>query len=317
MELKAIGVLMTYPMSSYLEQELDKRFNLFRLWNLPQKNDFFKENSGSIRAVVGNTKVGADRELIDSLPALEIVSSFSVGLDKVDLGHCKEKGIRVTNTPDVLTEDVADLAIGLMLATLRGICECDRYVRGGLWKKGDFKLTTKFSGKKVGIIGLGRIGTAIAKRAEAFNCPISYYSRSQKPESKYKYFPSVVELASDCDILVVACALTEETRHIINRQVIDALGPKGFLINIGRGPHIDEPELVSALIERRIAAAGLDVFENEPHVPEELFGLDNVVLVPHIGSDTVETVKAMADLVVGNLEAHFSKKPLLTPVFID
>ncbi|KAL7598982.1 hypothetical protein Lser_V15G25242 [Lactuca serriola] len=201
-----------------------------------------------------------------------------------------------------------------MLTTLRGISECDRYVRGGLWKKGDFKLTTKFSGKKVGIIGLGRIGTAIAKRAEAFNCPISYYSRSQKPESNYKYFPSVVELASDCDILVVACALTEETRHIINRQVIDALGPKGFLINIGRGPHIDEPELVSALVERRIAGAGLDVYENEPHVPEELFGLDNVVLVPHIGSGTVETRIVMADLVVGNLEAHFSNSPLLTPV---
>ncbi|KAL4589194.1 hypothetical protein LXL04_002099 [Taraxacum kok-saghyz] len=312
--MEAIGVLMTFPMSSYLEQELEKRFNLFRLWNLPDKNNFLKDNPGSIRAVVGNTKIGADRELIDSLPALEIVSSFSVGLDKVDLGHCKDKGIRVTNTPDVLTEDVADLAIELMLATLRRICECDRYVRGGLWKKGDFKLTTKFSGKKIGIIGLGRIGTAIAKRAEAFSCPISYYSRTQKPELKYKYFPSVLELASDCQILVVSCPLTDETRHIINRQVIDAIGPKGFLINIGRGPHVDEPELVSALVEGRIAGAGLDVFENEPNVPEELFGLDNVVLVPHVGSDTFETVKAMADLVVGNLEAHFSKKPLLTPV---
>ncbi|KAC9514757.1 hypothetical protein R6Q59_012989 [Mikania micrantha] len=312
--MEAIGVLMMFPMSSYLEQELDRRFNLFRMWNIPQKNDFFKENSGSIRAVVGNANVGADRELIDSLSALEIVSSFSVGLDKVDLGYCKEKGIRVTNTPDVLTEDVADLAIGLILATLRRICECDRYVRSGLWKKGDFKLTTKFSGKKVGIIGLGRIGTAIATRAEAFNCPISYYSRSEKPGSKYKYFPSVVELASDCDILIVACPLTEETRHIINREVIDALGPKGYLINIGRGPHIDEPELVSALVEGRIAGAGLDVFEQEPHVPEELFGLDNVVLLPHVGSGTVETRNAMADLVVGNLEAHFRKKPLLTPV---
>lgn len=312
--MEAIGVLLTFPMSSYLEQQLDKRFNLFRLWNLPKRNDFFKDNAGSIRAVVGNANVGADRELIDSLPALEILSSFSVGLDKVDLVYCKEKGIRVTNTPDVLTDDVADLAIGLMLATLRRICECDRYVRGGLWNRGDFKLTTKFSGKKVGIIGLGRIGTAIAKRAEAFNCPISYYSRSEKPESKYKYFPTVIELASDSQILVVACPLTEETRHVINREVIDALGPKGFLINIGRGPHVDERELVSALVEGRLAGAGLDVFENEPQVPEELFGLDNVVLLPHVGSGTVETRNEMADLVVGNLEAHFSKKPLLTPV---
>ncbi|XP_076889462.1 hydroxyphenylpyruvate reductase-like isoform X3 [Bidens hawaiensis] len=312
--MEKISVLITSPMNSYLEQQLDKRFNLLRLWTFPQKDEFFKEYSGSIRAVVGNRSVPNDREFIDSLLALEIVASFGVGVDQVDLACCKERGIKVTNTPDVLTDDVADLAIGLMLTTLRRICECDRYVKHGLWKTGEFKLTTKFSGKKVGIIGLGRIGTAIAKRAEAFNCPISYYSQSKKPESNYKYFPSVIELASDCDILVVACPLTEETRHIINREVIDALGPKGYLINIGRGPHIDEPELVSALVEGRIAGAGLDVFENEPHVPEELFKLDNVVLLPHVGSGTVETRNAMADLVVGNLEAHFSKKPLLTPV---
>ncbi|XP_076945358.1 glyoxylate/hydroxypyruvate/pyruvate reductase 2KGR-like isoform X2 [Bidens hawaiensis] len=312
--MENINVLITSPMNSYLEKQLDKRFNLLRLWTFPQKDEFFKEYSGSIRAVAGNLHVPNDREFIDSLPALEIVASYGVGVNHVDLEYCKERGIKVTNTPDVLTNDVADLAIGLILTTLRRICESDRFVKGGLWKAGDFKLTTKFSGKKVGIIGLGRIGTAIAKRAEAFNCPISYYSRSKKPESNYKYFPSVVELASDCDILVVACPLTEETRHIINREVIDALGPTGYLINIGRGPHIDEPELVSALVEGRIAGAGLDVFENEPHVPEELFKLDNVVLLPHVGSGTVETRNEMADLVVGNLEAYFNKKPLLTPV---
>lgn len=305
---------MVCPMSLYLEQELESRFKLFRFWNFPQKKEFLKDNSSSIRAVVGTATAGADADLIESLPSLEIVANFSVGLDKVDLVKCKEKGIRVTNTPDVLTEDVADLAIGLILTTLRRVCECDRYVRSGLWKKGDFKLTTKFSGKSVGIIGLGRIGLAIAKRAEAFGCPISYYSRSQKPDSKYKYFPSVIELASNCAILVVACPLTDETHHIINRKVIDALGPKGVLINIGRGPHVDEPELVSALIEGRLGGAGLDVFEHEPEVPEQLFGLDNVVLTPHVASGTVETRKAMADLVIGNLEAHFSKKPLLTPV---
>jgi hydroxypyruvate reductase 2 len=172
----------------------------------------------------------------------------------------------------------------------------------------------QFSGKTVGIVGLGRIGTAIAKRAEAFNCSICYYSRTQKQESKYKYYPSVVELASNCDILVVACPLTEQTHHIINREVISALGPKGFLINIGRGKHVDEPELVSALLEGRLGGAGLDVFENEPHVPEELFGLENVVLLPHVGSGTVETRTVMADLVLGNLEAHFLGKPLLTPL---
>jgi hydroxypyruvate reductase 2 len=155
---------------------------------------------------------------------------------------------------------------------------------------------------------------AIAKRAEAFNCPISYYTRSMKTDVNYKYYPNVIDLAANCQILVVACPLTEETRHIINRQVIDTLGPKGVLINIGRGPHVDEAELVSALVEGRLGGAGLDVFEFEPQVPEQLFGLDNVVLLPHVGSGTVETRNAMADLVVGNLEAHFLSKPLLTPV---
>ncbi|OMO54063.1 hypothetical protein CCACVL1_28084 [Corchorus capsularis] len=312
--MESIGVLMACPMNTYLEQELEKRFNLHKFWTVPEKSAFLTTHKNSIRAVVGNAFAGADAELIEALPKLEIVASFSVGLDKIDLAKCKEKGIRVTNTPDVLTDDVADLAIGLMLAVLRRLCESDRYVRSGKWKKGDYKLTTKFSGKRVGIIGLGRIGLAIAKRAEAFSCPINYFARTEKPEIKYKYYPSVVELAANSDILVVACALTEETRHIINREVIDALGPKGVLINIGRGPHVDEPELVSALVEGRLGGAGLDVFEHEPEVPEELFGLENVVLLPHVGSGTIETRQAMADLVIGNLEAHFLNKPLLTPV---
>ncbi|XP_047329597.1 glyoxylate/hydroxypyruvate/pyruvate reductase 2KGR-like [Impatiens glandulifera] len=314
--MESIGVLMTCPMNAYLEQELDKRFKLFRFWHFPQEHTFLSEHSATIRAVVGNASIGANANLIDALPSLEIVSSFSVGLDKVDLAKCKDKGIRVTNTPGVLTEDVADLAIGLMIALLRRLCESDRYVRGGLWKKkGNFKSTTKFSGKSVGIIGLGRIGLAIAKRAEAFGCPISYYSRSPKATSNYyKYYPTVVDLASNCEILVVACALTEETRHIINREVIDALGPEGVVINIGRGPHIDEAELVSALVEGRLGGAGLDVFENEPEVPDQLFELENVVLTPHVGSGTNETRKAMTDLVIGNLEAHFLNKPLLSPV---
>ncbi|XP_074275985.1 hydroxyphenylpyruvate reductase [Silene latifolia] len=312
--MEGIGVLMVCPMNTYLEEQLSKRFKFYQFWTHQDRSQFLSEHARAIRAVVGNASAGADATLIDALPNLEIVSSFSVGLDKIDLKKCKEKGIRVTNTPDVLTDDVADLAIGLMLAVLRRIPQCDRYVRSGSWKKGDFKLTTRFSGKTVGIIGLGRIGAAIAKRAEAFDCPIAYFSRTKKADSNYTYYPSVVELASNCDILVVACALTEETRHIINREVMEALGPKGVLINIGRGPHVDEPELVSALVEGRLGGAGLDVFEKEPHVPEELFKLDNVVLLPHVGSGTEETRTDMANLVLGNLEAHFSGKPLLTQV---
>ncbi|KAK3219840.1 hypothetical protein Dsin_013810 [Dipteronia sinensis] len=312
--MESIGVLMACPMNTYLEQELEKRFLLFKFWDFPDKALFLDTHRSTIRAVVGNATAGADAELIENLPKLEIVSSFSVGLDKIDLAKCREKGIRVTNTPDVLTEDVADLAIGLILAVLRRLCESDRYVRSGKWKKGDYKLTTKFTGKSVGIIGLGRIGLAIAKRAEAFSCPISYYTRTKKSDVNYTYYPSVIELASNCQILIVACPLTEQTRHIINREVIDALGPKGVLINIGRGPHVDEHELVPALVEGRLGGAGLDVFENEPEVPEVLFGLENVVLTPHVGSGTVETRTVMADLVLGNLEAHFLSKPLLTPV---
>ncbi|XWS20279.1 hypothetical protein CRYUN_Cryun31cG0087100 [Craigia yunnanensis] len=306
---------MTCPMFAYLEQELETRFNLIKLWNhSTSKPEFFKNHSSFIKAVVGNTKLGADAEMIDSLPNLEIVASYTVGLDRIDLDKCKEKGIKVTNTPDVLTDDVADLAIGLALAVLRKVCVCDQFVRSGNWISGDFGLATKFSGKSVGIVGLGRIGSAIAKRAEAFDCPISYHSRSKKPNTNYKYYSNIVDLAANCRILIVACALTEETHHIVNRKVIDALGPNGILINIGRGAHVDEPELVSALLEGRLGGAGLDVFENEPEVPEQLFALENVVLVPHVGSDTEETCKAMADLVISNLEAHFKGEPLLTPV---
>ncbi|KAI4325297.1 hypothetical protein MLD38_030709 [Melastoma candidum] len=312
--MESIGVLMACPMNPYLETELSRRFTLHRFWEAPDKPLFLSNTGPSIRAVVGNASASADAALIDALPALEIVANFSVGLDKIDLAKCREKGIRVTNTPDVLTDDVADLAIGLCLAVLRRICESDRYVRSGAWKKGDYRLTTKFTGKTVGIIGLGRIGTAIARRAEAFDCPISYYSRTEKPNCRYKYYPSVVELASNCHILIVACPLNKDTRHIINREVMDSLGPKGVLINIGRGPHVDEPELVKALVEGRLGGAGLDVFEKEPEVPEDLFPLQNVVLLPHVGSGTVEARTAMADLVLGNLEAHFLNKPLLTPV---
>ncbi|XP_038897872.1 glyoxylate/hydroxypyruvate/pyruvate reductase 2KGR-like [Benincasa hispida] len=312
--MESIGVAMTTPMFSYLEQQLERRFNLFKLWNHPLDSDFLQENAQSIRAVVGCTKSGADANLIDSLPALEIVATFSVGLDKIDLPKCMEKGIRVVNTPDVLTDDVADAAIGLAMAVSRRICESDRFVRSGSWTKDGFRLATRFNGKSVGILGLGRIGSAIAKRAEAFGCPIGYFTRRKMHQSGYKYFPSVLDLAANSQILFVSCTLTEETKHIVNREVIDTLGPNGILINVGRGAHIDESELVSALLEGRLGGAGLDVFENEPHVPEQLLELENVVLLPHVGTDTIETSIAMADLVISNLEAHFRNEPLITPV---
>ncbi|OAY78360.1 Hydroxyphenylpyruvate reductase [Ananas comosus] len=313
----SFGVLLTYPMDSYLEEELARRFRLFRLWEAPPERrlGFLRAHACSIRAVVGNTAVGADADTIDALRALEIVASFSVGLDKVDLARCRARGIRVTNTPDVLTHDVADLAVALAIDVLRRVGAADRFVRRGAWEEGGFGLASRFSGKKVGILGLGRIGLAVATRAEAFGCPISYTSRSEKlHRPNYKYHSNAADLAADCDVLVVSCALTEETRRIVDRAVIDALGPNGVLINVGRGAHVDEPELVSALVEGRLGGAGLDVFTDEPSVPEALLGLENVVLVPHVGSSTWETSRAMADLVIANLEAHVMKKPLLTPV---
>nr|AGW27202.1 putative hydroxyphenylpyruvate reductase 2 [Salvia miltiorrhiza] len=312
--MENVGVMMTTPMSAYLEQQLQQRFTLFKLWESPSRTQFLTRRADSVNAVVGDTKIGADSELIDSLPRLEIVSTYSVGLDKIDLDKCRERGIRVTNTPDVLTDDVADLAIGLALTTLRRICACDAFVRNGSWRNGDFQLATKFSGKSVGILGLGRIGSAIAKRAKAFGCTIGYHSRTKKQITDYRYHSNAVDLAANCRILFVACSLTDETRHIVNREVIDALGPGGVLVNVGRGALVDEHELVSALCEGRLGGAGLDVFENEPHVPELFFELVNVVLLPHVGTDTVETSNTMADLVVANLECHFLKKPLLTPV---
>ncbi|MED6186294.1 Glyoxylate/hydroxypyruvate/pyruvate reductase 2kgr [Stylosanthes scabra] len=305
--MESIGVLMPYPTFPYLEHHLQSRFNLLRAST---------NYTTSIRAAVVNAVHGADANFIDALPMLEIVCIYGIGLDKIDLRKCAERGIRVTNTPDVITDETADVAMALIISLLRRLCQCDLYVRSGNWKRqGSFPLTTKFSGKTVGILGLGRIGKAVAKRAEAFNCKICYHSRTVKTEcGSYKFYPSVVELASNCDILVVACSLTVETHYIINRDVMNALGPKGVLINVGRGKHVDEAELVSALIEGRLGGAGLDVFHDEPDVSQELFGLDNVVLLPHIGSATVETRTAMADLVLANLEAHFLAKPLVTPV---
>ncbi|KAK8584804.1 hypothetical protein V6N13_138750 [Hibiscus sabdariffa] len=232
--------IQRYYLSQFKQLWNPLKYSWLAPWTLTSNN-----SSRSVSSSSGSGQCRTNHRfwLIEALPKLEIVASFSVGLDMIDLAKCKEKGIRVTNTPNVLTEDVADLAIGLMLAVLRKLCESDRYVRSGKWKKGDYVFTTKFTGKKVGIIGLGRIGMAIAKRAEACSCPI-------------------------------------KTRHIINKEFIDMLGPKGVLINIGRDPHVDELELVSALVECRLGGAELDVFEHEPNVPEELFVLDNVVLLP-------------------------------------
>lgn len=288
---------------------------MYRLWEASDETAFLARHATRIRAVVGNTVVGASSHLIDALSNLQIVASFSVGLDKIDLPKCRQRGIAVTNTPDVLTDCTADTALALMLTLLRRLCSAHRFVCQGLWPAHkEFMLATKVSGKRVGIVGLGRIGLAIAKRAEAFGCPISYQGKSSKPNLPYVYYRSVVDLAISSDVLIISCPLTEETKHSIGREVFDALGPKGFLVNVARGAIVNESELVKALVEGRLGGAGLDVYEHEPNVPVELCSIDNVVLAPHVGSSTWETERAMADLVVSNLDAYFSGQPLLSPV---
>jgi hydroxypyruvate reductase len=258
---------------------------------------------------------GADAKLLNALPKLEIIACMGVGVDAVDLPLAKKRGIAVTNTPDVLNDDVADLAIALMLMTGRRLALSDRYVRDGRWLKGSQPLAVKVSGKKLGILGLGRIGKAIAKRAEGFDMEISYFGRKKQDGVKYRFYPDLVQMARDVDFMIVICPGGPETKGIVNRPVLEALGPQGYLINVARGSVVDEPALIEALQEGKLGGAGLDVFADEPNAPRELFGMDQVVLAPHVGSATTETRTAMMDLVVANLRAHLRGQKLVTPYF--
>ncbi len=240
---------------------------------------------------------------------------MGVGYDRVDVPAAIERGIPVTHTPDVLNDEVADLAIGLMLSVARRIPQADRYVRAGRWAaEGPMPLARKMSGARLGIVGLGRIGQAIAKRAAAFGMQIAYTGRTQRPGLPYPYHPSARALAANVDFLVVITPGGEGTRHLIDREVLRALGPRGFLVNVARGSVVDEQALVEALRAGEIAGAGLDVFAQEPEVPQALREMDNVVLTPHMASATHETRQAMADLALANLQAHFAGRPLLSPV---
>ncbi|KAL6650218.1 hypothetical protein ACP70R_009143 [Stipagrostis hirtigluma subsp. patula] len=265
--------------------------------------------------VMGGGAARVDAAFLDALPSLRCLVSTAAGVDHIDLAECARRGVVVANSGTVYSADVADHAVGLLIDVLRCVSAAERFVRRGLWPlQGDFPLGSKLAGRRVGIIGLGNIGSLIAKRLEAFGCIIHYNSRRQKGSVSYKYFPNVHDLASESDVLVVACALNKETQHIVNKDVLEALGKEGIIINISRGANIDEGELVRALNEGRIAGAGLDVFENEPAVPAELLSMNNVVLTPHSAVFTLESRSDLCDQMIGNLEAFLSGKPLLTPV---
>ncbi len=303
-----IEALQMCPFSQQLEQELRARFELHRWFDIADQERFLKEHGSAIRAVVTGGHIGIPSELMARLSSLGIVAINGVGFDKVDLQESKKRGVRVSITSHMLTDDVADLAVGLVIGLLRGIPDADRHVRDGLWPSGDRPLARKVTGRRFGIVGLGNIGKAIAERLVAFG-PIAYCDIDPK-QVPYEFVASPTELARKSDVLILATAANASTRRLVGRDVLDALGPKGYLINVARGSLVDEVELISALREDRIAGAALDVFADEPTVPEALRVASNVVLTPHIASATVETREAMARAVLANLDAFFAGKPL-------
>jgi len=307
-------VILVIPrMLEPLCDDLGKDFRIHRFWEIAG-GDILKQHARSIRGIATNGQCGAGTELIRGLPALEIVSCYGVGVDAIDLDAARERGIVVTTTPDVLTDDVADMAIALILASAREILIGDRFVRSGKWLKAEKPVAQRVGGKRLGILGLGRVGRAVARRAEAFGMEIAYSDQEPVAGATYPFFENAGALAKESDVLVVTCAATPKTKGMVNRSVIEALGPTGTLINVARGSIVDEEALVSALKEGRLGAAALDVFANEPNVPIALREMDNVILQPHHGSGTRQCREAMADLVVRNLRGHLLGDGAVTPL---
>lgn len=305
-------LLVTGPvMPAVVEAQLKDRFEIVGA------DDFdgaVARHGADIRGILTRGARPVSSELMARLPKLEIVANFGVGYDTVDAAAAASRGVMVTNTPDVLNEEVADLTLGLLLATVRDIPQAERFVRAGKWKAGAFPLGTSLRTRRVGLVGMGRIGQAIARRLEAFGVPIAYHSRKPADGVGYTHYSDLIALARDVDTLILILPGGPATRGLIGREVLEALGPDGILINVARGSVVDEPALVDALVNRTILAAGLDVFASEPHVPEALLNLDNVVLLPHIGSSTHHTRGAMGQLVVDNVVSWFAGRGPLTAV---
>lgn len=306
-----VHVLQAADFPPWINERLASEFTVHRFDRAKDKAALLKA-AAQARAIATSAPEGADRALIEGLPKLEIVSSFAVGVDPIDLKAARERGVTVTNTAGVLTDCVADLGMALILAVMRQVVLADRYVRSGDWAtKGTMGLTTALAGKKLGVVGLGRIGLALAKRAESFGMQVQYQNRRKRDDVAYPWFADAASLAAASDVLALVVPGGAETKNMIDARVLDALGPKGFLVNIARGSVVDEPALIEALKSGRIAGAGLDVFPEEPRKPEPYLGLDNVVLQPHHASATVETRTAMGNLMIDNLLRHFRGEPAL------
>ncbi len=310
-------VLFIGPPRTHLLGELAKTFTVHQAASQAEAGDALVARlAPQLKYVaVGGHPGSIGGELMQKLPRLEIVSSFGVGYDNVDTKYAGAHGITVTNTPDVLNEEVADTALGLLLSTVRQLPQIDRYVRTGQWAaNGDYALTQSLRDRTVGMVGLGRIGKAIARRLDAMRVPVVYHTRRAQADVPYRHYPSLVDMARDADVLLVITPGGAATRNLINAEVLAALGPNGILVNMSRGSVVDEPALIKALQQRTILTAGLDVYANEPQVPAELIAMDYVVLFPHVGSASIHTRRAMEQLVVDNLAAWNAGKPPLTPV---
>lgn len=309
-------ILQVGPYPDWDEKPLNEAFVVHRYFEAADKERFLQDVGPHVRGIATRGELGAGRAMIQSCPNLEIISVYGVGYDAVDLDAARAAGIRVTNTPDVLTSDVADLGVAMMLNLSRGMIGAERWVRDGSWAtRGLYPLQRRVWGRRAGILGLGRIGFEVAKRLKGFDMQLSYSDVAAKDyASDMQFVADPVALAAGCDFLFVTLAASAATRHIVGRQVIEALGPEGMLINISRASNIDEEALLSALEEGRLGSAAIDVFEGEPKLNPRFLALDNVLLQPHHASGTIETRQAMGKLVRDNLTAHFAGQPLLTPV---
>jgi lactate dehydrogenase-like 2-hydroxyacid dehydrogenase len=299
-------ILQLCPFAPYLEGALNERFSVCRWFELDgeARAAWLRTHAGRVGAVVTGGHVGCSNDLMAALPKLGLIAVHGVGVDKVDLSEAQARGVRVSTTPGVLTDDVADLAVGLIIGLLRGLASADGYVRAGSWPGGELPLGRKVSGRRFGILGLGQIGAAIAARLSPFG-PVAYMGPARK-DVPYPYFSSAAALAAASDVLIVACPATSATRGMVDAEVLRNLGPQGYLVNVARGSIVDENELMAALARGELAGAALDVFAHEPQVPDGLRHSGRVLLTPHIASATVETRTAMADVVLRNLDAHFS-----------
>ncbi len=309
-----IDLLQVSQLPPFLVERLEKEYTLHDFVAPSDPDKLLEEVGPKIRGILAGGMKGPNANLINRLENLEIIASFSVGFDATDVVAAQARGVIVTHTPEVLTGDVADLAMTFILMAPRRIAEAERFLRAGKWTQGRMDLGTTVRGKRLGILGLGRIGKAVARRAEVFGLHIGYHDIKPMGDLPYRSYPTLLDLAAASDMLLVACEGGTATRGLVGADVLQALGPQGFLINTARGPIVDQPALVAALRDGRIAGAALDVFDGEPQVPAELMAMENVVLTPHIASSTHETRRAMADLVYDNLRAHFDGKPVLTPV---